>query len=102
MKRVPKSSCASRGLRASEEGLHDIPDGAPQPSDAAARSDERQRVLSVLRSLPQEYREPLMLRYLMGADYETIGRQLAISNGSLRGLLSRGLAMLRKELKDDA
>ena len=89
------------GLRASDEALQDVPDRTPQPPDAAAKSDERRRVLSVLRSLPQEYREPLMLRYLMGADYETIGRQLAISNGSLRGLLSRGLAMLRKELKED-
>ena len=40
-----------------------------------------------------------MLRYLAGADYDTIARQLALSNGSLRGLLHRGLAMLRKQLE---
>jgi DNA-directed RNA polymerase specialized sigma24 family protein len=39
-----------------------------------------------------------MLRYLAGADYEQIGRQLALTNGSLRGLLHRGMAMLRAEL----
>ena len=55
--------------------------------------------LSILRSLPHEYRQVLMLRYLAGADYETIARQLALSNGSLRGLLHRGLAMLRREFE---
>jgi RNA polymerase sigma factor (sigma-70 family) len=73
-------------------------DRTPPPSELVARKDERQRALSVLRSLPAEYREPLMLRYIAGADYETIGRQLALTNGSLRGLLSRGMAMLREEI----
>jgi DNA-directed RNA polymerase specialized sigma24 family protein len=40
-----------------------------------------------------------MLRYLGGADYESIARQLALSNGSLRGLLHRGMAMLREQMK---
>ena len=39
-----------------------------------------------------------MLRYLSGADYDTIGKQLALTNGSLRGLLSRGLKLLRERL----
>jgi RNA polymerase sigma factor (sigma-70 family) len=74
-------------------------DASPTPLQSAQRNDECQQVLSVLRSLPQEYQQPLMLRYLSGADYETIGRELGLSNGSLRGLLHRGLAMLREELK---
>ncbi|HSV15025.1 MAG TPA: RNA polymerase sigma factor [Tepidisphaeraceae bacterium] len=70
------------------------------PSDDAARNDECQRVLSILRSMPQEYRQPLTLRYLTGADYETIGRELGLTNGSLRGLLHRGLAMLREQMRE--
>ena len=58
-----------------------------------------ERVLDVLRSRPSEYREPLILRYLGGADYETIGRQLGLSNGSLRGLLNRGMAKLFKKVR---
>jgi RNA polymerase sigma factor (sigma-70 family) len=76
-----------------------VADSRPGPSDAAEQQEERQRVLSVLRSLPEEYRQPLMLRYLAGADYETIGQQLGLTNGSLRGLLNRGMARLRAELK---
>ena len=37
--------------------------------------------------------------YLAGADYETIGRQLGLTNGSLRGLLNRGMAKLRDMMK---
>jgi RNA polymerase sigma-70 factor, ECF subfamily len=74
------------------------PDGSPSPPQLAETNDECQRVLSVLRSMPEEYRQPLTLRYLTGADYETIGRELGLTNGSLRGLLHRGLAMLREEL----
>ncbi len=57
--------------------------------------ESRQNVLALLRDLPEEYRLPLMLRYLNDFDYQTIGRQLGLSNGSLRGLLNRGMTMLR-------
>jgi len=75
-----------------------LADGRPTPSESAERREQRERTLAVLRSLPSEYRQVLMLRYLAGADYEQISRQLALTNGSLRGLLSRGMAMLRAEL----
>jgi len=80
----------------------EIPDSlssiGPSPPETLERRDERRRVLSALRSLPREYRLPLTLRYIAGADYETIGRELGVSNGSLRGMLHRGLGLLRKQL----
>ena len=81
-----------------EAGMR-IADGAPTPLESAQTKEERQQALSVLRSLPQEYRQVLTLRYLGGADYESISRQLALSNGSLRGLLHRGMAMLREQME---
>ena len=80
-----------------------VADGSPTPAESAESREQRERALSVLRSLPEEYRQVLMLRYLAGADYDTIATQLALTNGSLRGLLHRGLALLRKqlELKDE-
>lgn len=68
------------------------------PVEEVSRDESRQKVLSVLRSLPEVYRLPLTLRYIGGADYETIGTQLGLSNGSLRGLLHRGLKMMRERL----
>lgn len=70
----------------------------PSPAEAAEREEIRHRVLAVLRSMPEEYRMPLTLRYITGADYDTIGEQLGLTNGALRGLLHRGLKMLRDRL----
>ena len=77
-----------------------VNDPSPDPSESAAREESRRRVTAALKALPEEYSLPLTLRYIGGADYDTIGRQLGLSNGSLRGLLSRGLAKLRERLKD--
>lgn len=84
--------------RESSDAAMNLADPRPTPPEAAELTERRQKVLAMLRSLPEEYRLPLMLRYLSGADYETIGRELAISNGSLRGLLHRGLVMLREKM----
>ena len=48
--------------------------------------------------LSEDHRLPLTLRYIVGADYDTISTQLGLTNGSLRGLLHRGLKMLRDRL----
>jgi RNA polymerase sigma-70 factor (ECF subfamily) len=84
--------------RAGPGALASQPGRGPPPEEEAARAELRGKVLAVLRSLPEEYRLPLTLRYIAGADYETIETQLGLSNGSLRGLLHRGLKMLRTRL----
>jgi RNA polymerase sigma-70 factor (ECF subfamily) len=78
--------------------LPELPSREPSPAQDAERSDLTNKVLAVLRSLPEDYRLPLTLRYVVGADYETIETQLGLSNGALRGLLQRGLKLLRARL----
>jgi RNA polymerase sigma-70 factor (ECF subfamily) len=82
----------------SETPISAVPATGPRPDEAAHREEARQRVLAALRSLPEEYRLPLALRYLTGADYDAIVQQLGLTNGSLRGFLHRGLKMLRDRL----
>lgn len=94
--RKKRNSGSRRGNAAD---LLAAPDPRPTPADQADSSEEQRRVMNLLQNLPPEYREPLMLRYLGGADYETIGKQLAISNGSLRGVLQRGMKMLREKMQ---
>jgi RNA polymerase sigma-70 factor, ECF subfamily len=77
-----------------------LADPGDGPVENAESREQRQQMMELLRSLPQEYREPLMLRYIAGADYQTIGQQLGLSNGSLRGLLHRGIAKLREQMKN--
>ena len=73
----------------------------PPPEVHAEKEELKERVLDVLRSLPEEYRLPLTLRFLVGADYETIQAQMGLTNGSLRGLLHRGVQRLREEMKKE-
>jgi RNA polymerase sigma-70 factor (ECF subfamily) len=88
--------------RAGPGALGQVATAAPAPEEAAARAEQREQVLAVLRSLPEEYRLPLTLRYLTGADYDAIAAQLGLSNGSLRGLLYRGLKLLRSRLPEES
>jgi RNA polymerase sigma-70 factor (ECF subfamily) len=78
--------------------LANLPSQTPGPEQEAEREETRAAVLAVLRSLPEEYRLPLTLRYIGGADYDSICMQLGLTNGSLRGLLHRGMKLLRTEL----
>jgi RNA polymerase sigma-70 factor (ECF subfamily) len=71
----------------------------PRPEEQLEREELRQQILAILRALPEEYRLPLTRRYLAGADYETIQLQMGLTNGSLRGLLHRGIKMLRTEME---
>jgi RNA polymerase sigma-70 factor (ECF subfamily) len=87
-------------LRLARQEVDEVQDDEPPPDERSETNEQRQRVLSVLRGMPEEYRVPLMLRYLAGADYDAIARQLALSNGSLRGLLQRGMKMLREQMKE--
>jgi len=87
------------GRRQDSEVLLSIADRESPPDESAQQEESKQQVLSVLRSLPEEYRLPITLRYIAGADYDTIGQQLGLSNGSLRGLLNRGMARMRSAMK---
>ena len=95
--RIPQKTAAP----ATDQHLQPQPRAAPSPPEELELDERRQRVLAALRSLPNEYRQPLVLRYLNDADYQTIARELSISNGSLRGLLSRGMKLLRDKLKQE-
>ena len=55
-------------------------------------------LLDALARLPERYRVPVTLHFLDGLGYADIRRTTGIENGSLRGLLARGLAKLRAEL----
>ena len=71
----------------------------PEPSETLEREETREQVLAVLRELPDDYRLPIVLRHIVGADYQTIEAQMGLSRGALRGLLHRGMEKLRAALK---
>jgi RNA polymerase sigma-70 factor (ECF subfamily) len=86
------------GGSAMGEAADEVADDGPSPREQLESVEAARRAMELLEELPEDYRRPLMLRYLGGADYETIREQLAISDGALRGLLNRGMAMLRERM----
>ena len=54
---------------------------------------------AALAELPELHRAAVSLRYFEEMDYATIENRLGLTNGSLRGILGRALATMRKRLK---
>ena len=73
--------------------------GGGGPLEALEKQEATERALRMLEELPEDYRRPLMMRYLGGCDHETIRRALGVSDGALRGQLARGMARLREMIK---
>lgn len=69
-----------------------------RPARPASLDPRQDEVLDALTRLPESYRTALSLRFLSGLSPTQIQERLGISNGSLRGILHRGLQMLRDEL----
>lgn len=88
------------GPTTGEAALTLVPANGFAPDEAAEAEEGRARVIEALRGLPEEYRLPLSLRYLAGADYESISHQLGLTNGSLRGMLHRGLKLLKERMPE--
>lgn len=78
-----------------EELSNDI-DGVPQPPDIAAQRGEVRKVVSDLDRLPERQRTALLLSVFEGLGYEEIATRLDTSPNSVRALLSRARAQLRK------
>jgi RNA polymerase sigma-70 factor (ECF subfamily) len=95
-----KSAAKKRGPRAA--GLiAEAVSAEASPDERAEAGELRGRALDALAALPSPHQQAIALRYLGGAEAPEIERQLGVTNGALRGLLHRGLEMLREKLKDE-
>ncbi len=66
---------------------------APAPGDHEARA-----VLRLIRTLPEAYHEPLVLRLVEGMSGPEIAERTGLTPGSVRVNLHRGYTMLREKL----
>lgn len=79
--------------RPAEEPLTDL------PSRASGESGLRDRVLDLIRSLPEAYRETLMMRLVEGLSGPEIARATGLGAASVRVNLHRGMELLRPMLE---
>jgi len=68
----------------------------PEPANTSVLD---QQLHSALAALPELHRAALTLRYFEEMDYRTIENSLGLTNGALRGILGRALALMRKQLR---
>lgn len=57
--------------------------------------------IEAIRSLPEAYRETLMLRFVAGLNGPEIAQRTGLTHGSVRVNLHRGVEMLRQRLRED-
>lgn len=83
------------------EALPDAPhpSGPPGVDQTVADRDALDRALD---ALPTEFREPVVLRDVMGLDYAEIATVLGIPGGTVRSRIARGRAALAARLGGDA
>jgi RNA polymerase sigma-70 factor, ECF subfamily len=71
---------------------------ALQAHDATAERAEALGVLAVIRSLPDAYRDTLVLRLVEGLTGAEIAQRTGLTEGSVRVNLHRGMKLLRQKL----
>lgn len=71
------------------------------PSAAFSRDQRQLRVLAALDTLPEEQREAIRLRYLVGLPSKEIAQKLGKTDGAIRVMLSRSLGKLQEMLAED-
>ena len=64
-------------------------------------SDDRERLMGALRSLPVSQRMAVVLHYLDDLPVEAVASSMGRSVGAIESLLSRGRAKLRQQLGED-
>jgi RNA polymerase sigma-70 factor (ECF subfamily) len=68
--------------------------------DDSGDEEEARRVLAAIRSLPECYREPLLLRLVEGSTGPEIAERTGLTHGSVRINLHRGMKLLRARLSE--
>ena len=73
-------------------------DPGPTPEEAASRSEDVDRVRAAIEAIPEPFREAVVLRDLEDLSYSEIAEVTGVPVGTVMSRLSRGRAMLAKEL----
>ena len=84
--------------------LHSMTENAEESlpaefSEAPADNSARELVSIGLRSLPEKFRLPIILKDIEGMSYEEIADVLKCEIGTVKSRLSRGRSLLRKKLE---
>jgi RNA polymerase sigma-70 factor (ECF subfamily) len=79
-----------------EQGENDIASGAPDPEVSAIDADRARKLNQAIASLPDEFRETLVLREMEDMSYREIAEITGAPIGTVMSRLARARALLRE------
>ena len=82
-----------------EAGIEQVADPAPLAEDVLISNAERSRVRSAIWSLPEQFREVIVLRELEGLTYAQIAEVAGVPVGTVMSRLARARDRLRAQLE---
>ena len=74
-------------------------DASYQPDVVLERKELRDALRKAVAALPEQYREPLVLRDIQGLSYEEISKVLGIRMGTTKSRINRARLILKDKLK---
>ena len=80
--------------------LDDLVAAGASPAALAEQRELAERVLATIRTLPDAYRETLVLRLVGGLSGQEIAERTGMTHGSVRVNLTRGMQLLRPLLQE--
>lgn len=87
-------------LRGSSEQEFDLPDERYSPEKAAESALVEGIIQKALLSIPQKYREVVILRDIQELSYEEISKITGLSLGTVKSRINRGRTQLQELLRD--
>ncbi|HEX4455153.1 MAG TPA: sigma-70 family RNA polymerase sigma factor [Kofleriaceae bacterium] len=91
----------ARRIRAREDEIDDAqPDPAATPFDAATERERDSVVAAALASMPETYREPLVMYYVEQRSAPVVAAALGITTDAVHQRLSRGRQLMATEVVD--
>ena len=74
-------------------------DASFEPEVALERKELQDAIQTAIAELPEQYREPLVLRDLQGLSYDEISDTLELRSGTTKSRINRARLMLKDKLK---
>ncbi len=106
MYRVAQNACINSLRKLPKESLTD--DGQPEydkrqlgedPAQSYVNREYAQELALLLQEMPENYRQPILLKYIEGLSYQEISEKLDLSISTIESRLFRGRKFLRKLLE---
>ncbi len=70
----------------------------PTPDEAAAQADDERRLLAEVATLPEPFREVILMYYYDDVTYQDLATALGVSAATINARLTKARAMLRERL----